>query len=176
MAKAKRWDPTPEQVRQAIFLHGADPKNFPVAQLAAFFEVSVSTFTRAVKKNAALREGLRGAKAKMLGKVVQTAYQLAVGDEKKNIPANPRMNEFYLKCQGKWGYEQRSTVNHRGLLNENNAEDVNEAAVKAVEHFKGLLDEFRRIPPPEFEQPAGGGAAVPESGAGSIPEGQDGSE
>jgi hypothetical protein len=99
-----------------------------------------------------------------------------MGDEKRGIPPDPRTVHFILKTQGRWGGEQKLTVNHRGLLgDEANNEDVNTAAIKAVEQFKGLLDEFRGLPVGEAEPPDVG-PRVPQSGAEPLPDSEAGSE
>lgn len=138
-AKKPRWEPTKEQLAQMEFLAGFD---WPHDRLARFFGVSGSTFRRAHKKNAAMRDVLLRGKELINAHLLESTFEMA---RSKKFPA---INIFL--CKVRLGFKEQKEAPPGGLLNEN-APDQKKAD-EVVNQFKGLLEEFQRIPKSESQR------------------------
>lgn len=165
MAKRSRWAPTPQQISDAGKLYGL---GMGISRVAAYFGVSEQTFRHAMKKDAAMRSSLEKNEADAIGAVSKSAYEMAISKK------HPVMTIFYLKCRGRWREKNFEETEQKGLLDDPNQQATIDRANEVVTEFKGLLEEFKRIPHDENGRahveplPAADyPRAVPENEAGS---------
>ena len=132
--KKKRWNPTDEQVVEAGKLYALGLNH---ARVAAFFGVSESTFDRAIKKNAALRDAMQKSAASLIAQVSRTAFEMATSKQ------SPALTIFWLKCKGGWKEKNYMEVESKGgLLNDPAAATAKADAL--LTEFKGLLAELKQ--------------------------------
>ncbi len=138
----KKWKPTDKDIQQIEALAGY---GLPKETIADFFGVSVSLFDMAMKKNPAINRAMVNGVAKAKARVTQTAYEMAIS---KKFPA---MTMFYLKTRLRW--TERTVIEHQTPQNNEQAQSQ---MTQAVQDFKMLLEDFKRLPASQQPEPIRG--------------------
>ena len=133
MATRKRkWKPTEKELKEVEALAGY---GLPNDTIADFFGIHRNTFETMFKSNTALRYAVTNGIAKAKANVTKTAYEMAMSKK------HPAMTIFYLKTRLRWS-EKTIIEHHTPQTNE----QAQAQMTQAVEDFKTLLAEFKRLP------------------------------
>ena len=140
MPAKPRWKPTDDQIKTIKFLAGC---GWNEEKLSEYLGVHKTTFERAQKRNAALREAVITGRHAANAKVIQTTFEMAISKK------HPAINIFWLKTRERWRQADRveHTHEHKGLLGQPG--EPSEKVDRVVEQFKGLLEAFQTLPKKE---------------------------